>query len=178
MYITHTPGPICHGQYLHSWNSVGVEKGRHWKHLAESFPKAYRSVLASSWLSSNRAWKTLPGGCDVHRRLRYLVYGKVAFGFHPLPSLPCQPPPPEIIHFFVRRRRPRFIHSDVRLYEQYPTSTHTLTTVSYTYPATRVRHDSCTTALFCARCTPCCCRTAIITLLSQLRGCTRVAVIV
>ena len=36
--------------------------------LAESFPKAYRSVLAllaPSWLSSNRAWKIAQGGCDI-----------------------------------------------------------------------------------------------------------------
>ena len=26
------------------------------------------SLLAPSWLSSNRAWKTAPGGCDTHRR--------------------------------------------------------------------------------------------------------------
>ena len=30
--------------------------------LAESFPKAFRSVLASDWLSSNRAWKNRPRG--------------------------------------------------------------------------------------------------------------------
>ena len=43
--------------------------------LAESFPKAYRSVLAllaPSWLWGNRAWKIAPGSCDVHLgRKRY-----------------------------------------------------------------------------------------------------------
>ena len=28
------------------------------------------ALLAPSWLSSNRAWKTAPGGCDAHRRTR------------------------------------------------------------------------------------------------------------
>ena len=32
------------------------------KHLAESVPKTCRPVLAPSWLPSNRAWKTAPGG--------------------------------------------------------------------------------------------------------------------
>ena len=43
-------------------------KIRRWNHVAESFPKAYRSVLAllaPSWLSSNRAWKIAQGGCDI-----------------------------------------------------------------------------------------------------------------
>ena len=38
------------------------QKDRLWKQLAESFPKTYRSVLLPSWLSSDRAWKTAPGG--------------------------------------------------------------------------------------------------------------------
>ena len=38
------------------------------KRLAESLPQMYRSVLAPSWLSSNGAWKTTPGGCYIHRR--------------------------------------------------------------------------------------------------------------
>ena len=48
-------------------------KRRRWKHLADSCPKTYRSMLAPSWLSSNRAWKTAPGVCDIYRRLRYLL---------------------------------------------------------------------------------------------------------
>ena len=60
-----TAGPIFHGRYLHSRDSVGAKKRRLWKHLAESVPKTYGSVLASSWLSSNRAWKTSPGGCVI-----------------------------------------------------------------------------------------------------------------
>ena len=31
------------------------------KHVAESFPKTHRSVLALSWLSSNRAWSDIHG---------------------------------------------------------------------------------------------------------------------
>ena len=49
----------------HGRNSVGAKKTRRWKHLAKSFPKTYGSVLAPSWLSSNRAWKTAPGGGDI-----------------------------------------------------------------------------------------------------------------
>ena len=40
----------------------------------ESLPKAYRSVLAPSWLSSNRGWKTAPEGCGIHRRIRVAAY--------------------------------------------------------------------------------------------------------
>ena len=54
---------------------VAVQKGRRWKHLAESFPKTYRSVLAPSWLPSNRAWKTAWGGCGIHRRIWYWHQG-------------------------------------------------------------------------------------------------------
>ena len=43
--------------------------------LAGSFPKTCRSVLAHSWLSSNRAWKNAPGGCDILRHTRYTVSG-------------------------------------------------------------------------------------------------------
>ena len=60
--ILHTPGPIFHARYLHSRKSVGVKTRRRLKHLAEGFPKTYRSVLAPSWLSSNRAWKNRPRG--------------------------------------------------------------------------------------------------------------------
>ena len=79
------PGTIYDGVYhiplglfsfLHSWNSVGGKNVGDGKHLAESFPKMYRSASAPSWLSSNRAWKTAPGVCDsviykiTHRRIR------------------------------------------------------------------------------------------------------------
>ena len=52
------------------------QKGRRWQHHAESFPKMYRSVLAlaPSGLSSNRAWKTAPGGCDKHRGIRHIAH--------------------------------------------------------------------------------------------------------
>ena len=56
-------------------STVGIvrcQKGRRWQHLGESLQKTYRSVLVSSWLSSNRASKTAAGGCDIHRRLRYV----------------------------------------------------------------------------------------------------------
>ena len=60
--------------YLHSsWNSFGAKKDRPWKYLAKSFPKTCRLILATSWLSSNRAWKTTPGVCDIHRRTWYTV---------------------------------------------------------------------------------------------------------
>ena len=48
-------------------------KGRRCKHLVENFPKTCRLVLGPSWLSSNRAWKTAPGGCDIYRRVRQVV---------------------------------------------------------------------------------------------------------
>ena len=43
-------------------------QGRRWKHLGESFPKTYRSVLAlaPSWLTSNRALKSALRGCGIH----------------------------------------------------------------------------------------------------------------
>ena len=53
------------------FGSCRCQKGRHWKHLAESFPKTCRSGWTPSWLSSNRAWKTAPGECYIHRRIRY-----------------------------------------------------------------------------------------------------------
>ena len=48
--ISHSPGRIFHARYLHSW-----------KYLAAIFPKPCHSVLAPSWLSSNRTWKTARG---------------------------------------------------------------------------------------------------------------------
>ena len=54
---------------LDSWNnSVGVKRVGVEKHIAESFPKTHRSVLALCWLSSNRAWKNRPRGgwCHIH----------------------------------------------------------------------------------------------------------------
>ena len=69
----HTPllHRFFHGRCLHSsWNCVGAYKSWGTKHLVKRFPKTYRSVLAPSWLSSNRAWKSAPGGCDIHRRGR------------------------------------------------------------------------------------------------------------
>ena len=62
------------------------QKGRRQKHFAKCFPKTYGSVLAllallaPSWLSSNRAWKTAPGGCYIHithrrvRQFRHKLY--------------------------------------------------------------------------------------------------------
>ena len=55
------------------FSTVGIEsvpKRSAFQHLAESFPKTYRSVLAlaPSWSSSNRAWKNAPGGCAIHNR--------------------------------------------------------------------------------------------------------------
>ena len=68
VYITlsHPPGPIIHGWYLQSWNSAGAKEVGGGNISLKSFPKTYGSVLAlaPSWLSSNRAWKTGPRGCD------------------------------------------------------------------------------------------------------------------
>ena len=46
------------GRYLHGWNGADAKKVGVGKHLAESFPKTHRSVLAPSWLPSIRAWET------------------------------------------------------------------------------------------------------------------------
>ena len=64
--LSHPPGPISRGGYLHSsWNSVGAKNSRRWKVVGESFRKTHRSVLARSWLSSNRSWKNAPGVCVI-----------------------------------------------------------------------------------------------------------------
>ena len=71
-WTSHPPGPIS----MVDTSTVGivlivsVPKRSAMEHLAESFPKTYRSVLAPSWLSSNRAWKTAPGGVDIQSRIR------------------------------------------------------------------------------------------------------------
>ena len=63
-----------------SWNSVGAQNGRRWKHLAESFPNTCRSVLTPSWLSSDRAWKAALEECDTHRRrIQYLTRAFVQY---------------------------------------------------------------------------------------------------
>ena len=81
--VCHTPpqGRFSRGGYLHSsWNSATgakkkrsvLEKSRREKAFR---PRIYRSVLAllaPSWLSSNRAWKTAPGGCDIFT----VLYGR------------------------------------------------------------------------------------------------------
>ena len=79
VYITlsHPPGPLYHDRYLHSsWNSVGATKVG----VGNISPRAFRrrvcrSVMAPSWLLSNRAWKTAAGVCDI----LYTVYGFIAF---------------------------------------------------------------------------------------------------
>ena len=58
-------------------HSVGAKKGQRWKHLADNFPKTYRSVLAPSWLSSNRAWKPPQGGV-----IYTVVHGIILDGVH------------------------------------------------------------------------------------------------
>lgn len=63
----------------HSWNSAGAEKVGALETARRELSdlKTYRSVLVPSWLPSNRAWKTAPGGCDLHtvvyRRLRCIM---------------------------------------------------------------------------------------------------------
>ena len=71
--------PIFRDRYLHSsWSSAtGAKKGSGAGNISprESFPQTHRSVLAPSWLWSNRPWKPAPGGCDKkHRRVRYTRY--------------------------------------------------------------------------------------------------------
>ena len=47
MHATHPWAHFSWGRHLHSWNSAGAEKGRRWRHLPQSFPKTYRSVLST-----------------------------------------------------------------------------------------------------------------------------------
>ena len=42
--------------------SVGCQEGRHWKHLAESFPNTSRSVLAPCWLVEQSSLENRPRG--------------------------------------------------------------------------------------------------------------------
>ena len=58
------------------------QKGQRWKHLAESFPKTHRSVLAPSWLSSSRVWKKPPQGGVIYT----VVYGTAPY----ISIAPCQ----------------------------------------------------------------------------------------
>ena len=44
---------------------VSVPKGSALQTFTESFPKTYRWRLAPCWSSSNRARKTVLGGCDI-----------------------------------------------------------------------------------------------------------------
>ena len=63
--VYHTPlGPIFLCSISPHLEYCRCQRGRRWKILAESFLKTHRSVLASSWLPSNRNRKTAPGGCD------------------------------------------------------------------------------------------------------------------
>ena len=86
--VYHTPGPIVHGRYLPSLVGivpVGVKKlciGNISRRELSKDVRSYRSVLAPSWLSSNRPWKTAPAGCDVHRRISYICR-------YPLPQQPA-----------------------------------------------------------------------------------------
>ena len=60
--MSHPPGPIFHGRYLHSrdidsswdvdnsWSSVGTKEVGVGKHLAESFPEMCRSVFGNMLL--------------------------------------------------------------------------------------------------------------------------------
>ena len=57
-------------------SSVGAKKkirGRRWTHSRRELRKTCRSVVAPSWLSSNRAWKSAPWGCGIHTPT--VVYG-------------------------------------------------------------------------------------------------------
>ena len=70
--VCHTPhGPIFHGRYLDSWNSVNSAAAKELG-VGTISPRVFRRrivryvtllALAPSWLASNRAWKTAPGVC-------------------------------------------------------------------------------------------------------------------
>ena len=62
VYITHPWADFPRSIYP-QLEQCRSQTSRRWKALAESFPKTRRSVLAPSWLSSNRAWKAAAGGC-------------------------------------------------------------------------------------------------------------------
>ena len=82
---SHSPGPILHARHLHP---VGVvvsvpkrsavetscrelsEDVLRWFSGSQERVQTYRSVLAPSLMSSNRAWKTAQGGGDIHRPKR------------------------------------------------------------------------------------------------------------
>ena len=64
--ITRPSGSIFHARYLHSRNSAtGATKVGLGNISPRAFPYTHRSVLAPSWLSTNRASKNRP------RRVRY-----------------------------------------------------------------------------------------------------------
>ena len=76
VYITHSWAAIPNLNL--NISTCGYQNVPRWKHPAERCPKTSRSVLAPSWLSSNRPWKTAPRGvsCMYHtvlRGTRYLV---------------------------------------------------------------------------------------------------------
>ena len=80
--LPHTTVYITHpwADFTVDMSTVGiasVPKRSALEYIDESFPKTYRSVLAPFWLSSNRAWKTAPGVCDIHHRVH--VYGNDKF---------------------------------------------------------------------------------------------------
>ena len=66
--ISPPPWPIFHARYLHSWNSVGAQEAGvgNVSPRREFRRRTYRSLLSPSWLSSNRAWKTVPGGGVIY----------------------------------------------------------------------------------------------------------------
>ena len=60
--MSHPPGPIFRARYLNSsWNGGGAKQVGVGNISPRAFRRHCRSVLlASSWLSSSRAWKTAP----------------------------------------------------------------------------------------------------------------------
>ena len=44
-----------------------------WKYVADKLPKTCGSEWLPSWLSSNQAWKTSQGGCDINGPTRYSI---------------------------------------------------------------------------------------------------------
>ena len=81
--VYHTP--LGRFSTLHISTAVGkcrCQKGPRGKHLAESFSEDIPfGMLAPSWLSSNRACKTAPGGCDI-KTPPYTVNNATALRVH------------------------------------------------------------------------------------------------
>lgn len=85
VYIAPPGADFSMGRYLHSWNGATGAKDLGIGNISRNkraFRKPYRSVLGHSWLSSDRAWKTVPAVCDIYSRVRYFT----SFDWRPVRS--------------------------------------------------------------------------------------------